>query len=759
MRAIRFAFGLALTGFCTFASAQWEPVQGRIMTRWAAEVSSDAPLPEYPRPQLRRDEWLNLNGLWEYAIVDRDAPQPEQWDGKILVPFAAESALSGVGKAVTPDDALWYRTEFRIPAGWDGRRVLLHFGAVDWDARVWLNGRELGGHRGGYTPFSLDLTEWLVEGEQELVVRVWDPTDTGTQGRGKQVLEPRGIWYTAVTGIWQTVWIEPVSATSIRSLTVTPDIDAETATFDAVLSRRAAGAKIAVSVRDGGREVAFAEGPADEPLRVRIPDPKLWSPDSPHLYDATVRLVDGGRDLDQAETYLGMRKISTIRDRDGRLRLALNNEILFQIGPLDQGWWPDGLYTAPTDEALRFDVQATRDLGFNVARKHVKVEPARWYYHCDQLGLMVWQDMPSAYLGGRDERSLFVGPWAAEDAPRDGVSAAQWEQEWREIIDSFRTFPSIVMWVPFNEGWGQYDTARIAEWTKAYDPTRLVNAASGWTDRGVGDIYDTHMYPGPGMQTGGPDRVAILGEFGGLGWPVEDHLWWNKRNWGYRTYYSRQELNDRYDEVVSAVLGPYSRGTAAAIYTQTTDVEGEVNGLMTYDRALVKLDADRLKRVHAPFFRDPPSVGIIMPTSITEPQQWSYSFENPGEGWAMPETSTEDWTTGAAPFRSSPDLDFPNGAEWTGDSIWIRREFDLREIPSTLWLEAWHSVSEGEIYINGRRAAELVGATRREYRHQDLTAQVGLLKKGKNTIAVHATVGDPDRESRRDLDIGLYAIR
>ncbi len=738
--------------------AQWKPVDDRIMTRWASEVSPDNPWPEYPRPQMRRDSWLNLNGLWDYAITSRNDSRPRRPGGKILVPFAIESALSGVGKAVTPDDALWYRRSFEIPSDWAGKRVRLNFGAVDWEAGVWVNDQEVGVHRGGYTPFSFDITDYLVEGSQKLVIRVWDPTDSGTQGRGKQVLEPQGIWYTAVTGIWQTVWLEPVSDLSITKLEVSPFLDAKVVRVRANLNRAPRGARLAVSVTDGEREVASGEVAADRTLELSVPDPRLWSPDSPFLYDVTARLLQTGEEVDVVESYFGMRKISMEPDAEGRMQLHLNNEALFQLGPLDQGWWPDGLYTAPTDDALRYDIEVTRRLGFNMARKHVKVEPARWYYHADKLGLLVWQDMPSAFLSGQrdDPHSLYIDPWAGSDAPRDGVSAAQWEAEWREIIDEFRHFPSIVMWVPFNEGWGQYDTARIAKWTKQYDPTRLVNAASGWTDRGVGDVYDTHMYPGPGLQSGGPNRAMILGEFGGLGWPVEDHLWWNKRNWGYRTYTSRQELNDRYVEVVGNVIGVRARGAAGAIYTQTTDVEGEVNGLMTYDRAIVKLDADRVNEVHDRLYAKPSATRTLAPILA----QWTYTFAKPDDGWAAADFAAAGWTTGKAPLRSSPDDQFPNGDVWPveQDSIWARREFILDDVPQILWLEAWHSLSAGAVYLNGKEVSELIGRTRREYRHQNLSAHVGLLRKGKNVLAIHATVGDANRETRRDFDAGLYTI-
>jgi beta-galactosidase/beta-glucuronidase len=474
---------LLLASAIAAAAADWTPAEGPLMTRWAKQVSPENVLPEYPRPQLQRDEWLNLNGLWQYAIADRDSERPADWHGQILVPFVPQAALSGVGKPVTPDQALWYRTTFDLPADWRASRIRLNFGAVDWQTTVWVNGVLLGEHRGGYTPFSFDLTEALAAGaEQEIVVRVWDPTDKGTQPRGKQALEPQGIWYTAVTGIWQTAWVEPVGPVSIGRLWLEPDIDNRRLTVRAVLSGNPAGIELRARALDGDSQVATASGPAARSLNLPIPNPKLWSPDSPQLYDLELSLVRGNQTLDTAQSYFAMRKIALQRDARGHQMLALNNEALFQMGPLDQGWWPDGLYTAPTDEALRYDIEITKDLGFNMARKHVKVEPARWYYHCDRLGLLVWQDMPSGYLGRGHERSLFVLPWD-DDAERTGVSQAQFEGELRAMIDHLQQFPSIVMWVPFNEGWGQYDTARVSKWIKSYDPTRLVNASSGWTDR------------------------------------------------------------------------------------------------------------------------------------------------------------------------------------------------------------------------------------------------------------------------------------
>ena len=760
MKKLAFAFVLLAVAA---SAADWKPVEGRIMTRWAEEVSPDKPLPEYPRPQLTRPDWVNLNGLWDYAVTSKNAMSPGDYQGEILVPFAIESALSGVGKAVLPGQVLWYRRTFEVPSAWSGNRVRLNFGAVDWHARVSVNGIPAGEHKGGYTPFSFDITDSLTaSGKQELTLWVWDPTDFGTQARGKQVLEPQGIWYTAVTGIWQTVWIEPVGDISFERLRFHSDIGRGRVTLEALLSGRAGGARVEATVTDGGKQVASGSAAANQPLELTVPDAKLWSPDSPHLYDVRLKLTRNGETIDEVGSYFGMRKISIEADSHGARRLFLNNKALFQIGPLDQGWWPDGLYTAPSDEALKYDIEVTRELGFNMARKHVKVEPARWYYWCDRLGLMVWQDMPSAFLSGeRDAKSLYIDPWALNDAPREGVSAAQFESEWKAEIDHFGFFPSIVAWVPFNEGWGQYDTGRIAEWTKLYDPTRLVNATSGWTDRGVGDFYDTHMYPGPGMRPlpSSDKRATVLGEFGGLGWPVEDHLWWNKRNWGYRTLNSRKELNDKYDEIVSAVAGPYHRGVSAAIYTQTTDVEGEVNGLMTYDRRLVKFDADQLKKIHGVFFAPPRETEVIAATSADQQQEWAYTFNEPSEGWAGLSLDDSTWLHGKAPLRSSADEQFTNGDVWATGPIWARRTFTVSAVPKTLWIEVMTSVSGGAIYLNGTEVAKLDVRTRREYRHIDVSRYAKLLKKGKNVLAIHADVANPNRETRRDLDAGLYTVK
>ncbi|MCS7089736.1 MAG: DUF4965 domain-containing protein [Verrucomicrobiota bacterium] len=576
------------------------------MTRWAKEISPENVLPEYPRPQMVRKEWLNLNGLWEYAVTHREDPRPAGWEGQILVPFPIESALSGVMRQLHETNRLWYRRTFTLPRPWSGQRILLHFGAVDWETVVWVNGREIGQHRGGYDAFSFDITDALrPEGEQELVVAVWDPTDAGSQPRGKQVRNPHGIWYTPSSGIWQTVWLEPVPQTYLEHIRLTPDVDKQTIRIEAICRNPVEGWELQAEIRAAGRliQTLSAAVPAGTnrglvQLEAFVPSARLWSPDDPFLYDLHLTLRQKGRVGDRLQSYFGMRKIAVSRDPLGIPRLFLNNQPVFQFGLLDQGFWPDGLYTAPTDEALRYDIEMTKKLGFNLARKHVKVEPARWYYWCDRLGLLVWQDMPSGdrYIGPNDP-----------DIHRSPESAGQFERELRAIIENLYNHPSIVMWVPFNEGWGQYDTCRIVELIKQWDPTRLVNNASGWADRNCGDVRDVHIYPGPGTAPVESRRALVLGEFGGLGLPIRGHTWQEERNWGYRNYRTREELTEAYLDLLRR-LHPLTGedGLAAAVYTQTTDVEVEVNGLMTYDRAVVKMDPDLIAAAARKLYTPPP---------------------------------------------------------------------------------------------------------------------------------------------------------
>ena len=589
------------------AEVDWAPAGDHIRTQWASLVDPSNPLPEYPRPQLVRERWQSLNGLWDYAICGKDVPCPDAPDGKILVPFCVESSLSGVGRHITADDALWYRKDFRLPRSWKGERVLLHFGAVDWSSEVWMNGIFVGSHTGGYTAFSFDVTPYLKpRGEQRLVVKVLDATDNGEQPRGKQVSQPEGIWYTPVSGIWQTVWLEPVPAAAIQDYTVVPD--AAAGAWE--ISVRATGGDcVKIDVREGGlgygteqeggAVLAQASAVPGQPVRLTVADPQLWSPECPYLYALEFTLLQDGKTIDSARGYTALRSTEEVTDKNGHKRLGLNGRPYFQLGPLDQGWWPDGLYTAPTDEALKYDIQQTKDLGYNMIRKHIKVEPARWYAWCDRLGIVVWQDMPciSDSRGGHWEQWT----WATEahDAPLTESARNTYYKEWGEIIAQLKNEPCIVVWVPFNEGWAQFQTERAVEFTREQDSTRLINPASGGNYYRVGDIFDSHNYPEPVMKWWSDGAyIDVLGEFGGIGWPVEGHLWQPDRNWGYVQFKSGDEVLAQYKKYAEILKQTIVRGISGAVYTQTTDVEGEVNGLMTYDRALTKMNADELRAVN-----------------------------------------------------------------------------------------------------------------------------------------------------------------
>ncbi|HCC85216.1 MAG TPA: beta-galactosidase [Porphyromonadaceae bacterium] len=594
MRTITtFLFTLLLT---FSLSAQWQPAGDKIKTRWASQIDVNKVLPEYPRPIMERAEWQNLNGLWDYAIQPVGSQKPAGFDGEILVPFAIESSLSGVQKRVGRENELWYQRTFTVPAKWKNNRILLHFGAVDWKADVWVNDVKVGQHTGGYTPFSFDITPALVNGKNKLEVKVWDPTDQGFQPRGKQVNKPEGIWYTPVTGIWQTVWLEPVPEKYIENIRITPDIDKKTLSVEALVNTASSADRIEVTVKEGGQVVATAQSINNLPVEIAMPENmKLWSPDSPNLYDLEITLWDGAKVLDKVNSYAAMRKYSIKRDDKGIVRLQLNNKDQFQFGPLDQGWWPDGLYTAPTDEALEYDIIKTKDFGFNMIRKHVKVEPARWYTHCDRHGIIVWQDMPSGDRGpGWNSRDYFKGP----ESMRSAESEANFRKEWKEIIDYLYSNPSVGVWVPFNEAWGQFKTKEIVEWTKQYDPSRLVNPASGGNHYPVGDMLDLHNYPDPQLYLYDAQRATVLGEYGGIGWANKDHLWEPNRNWGYVQFNSSKEVTDEYVKYAEQLKKLILQGFSAAVYTQTTDVEIEVNGLMTYDRELVKVDEERVKKVN-----------------------------------------------------------------------------------------------------------------------------------------------------------------
>ncbi len=597
MRNLVLLIAFLLSSVAGVQSQAWKPAGDKIKTPWAEKLDPSNPLPEYPRPLVERTDWQNLNGLWDYAILPKGAALPSKFDGKILVPFAVESSLSGVMKNVGDANELWYSRTFTVPANWKNKRVILNFGAVDWKADVWVNDIKIGSHQGGYTPFSFDVTSYLNPGQaQKLVVRVWDPTDKGYQPRGKQVNNPHGIWYTPVTGIWQTVWLEPVSPSYITGVKTVPNIDQNSLSVLCTAQNAGATDLVEVKVIENGKAISKGLAVAGEEVLVAVPNARLWSPEDPYLYQLEISLLRNGQAVDKIRSYAGMRKISSKRDKDGIFRLELNNKPVFQFGPLDQGWWPDGLYTAPTDEALAFDIKKTKDFGFNMIRKHVKVEPARWYYHCDKMGILVWQDMPSGDRSPQwQQRNYFDG----QELIRSAQSENNFRTEWKAIMDLVFSNPCVVTWVPFNEAWGQFKTQEIVEWTKSYDPSRLVNPASGGNHYDVGDMLDIHNYPGPDFPMYDGKRACVLGEYGGIGLPLENHLWVKDRNWGYVQYKNSDEVTKAYIEMAEKLKLLIPRGFSAAVYTQTTDVEVEVNGLMTYDRKVIKLDEEKIRQVNS----------------------------------------------------------------------------------------------------------------------------------------------------------------
>jgi len=658
----------------------------------------------------------------------------------------------------------------KIDAAWAGKNVLLHFGAVDWETTVWVNGHEIGSHQGGYDPFSFDISSVVKWDESnELIVCVWDPTDAGFQGRGKQVRKPGGIFYTPTTGIWQTVWIEPVPKTYIRNVTITPNLDQRQFTFSADIENPQPGWKLGITVssrlKEGGIYKRIWHDQFDKPIVVSIADQNqnfdahIWSPDNPVLLDVKVTLsAVPDPDLskfalaDSVESYTAMRKISLGKDAKGVNRIMLNNKPLFQLGPLDQGFWPDGLYTAPTDDALKFDIEQTKAFGFNVIRKHVKVDPDRWYYHCDTLGMLVWQDMPS---GDRSAEWDPNGRFDNTEFTRSSESAADYRREWKSIIDARRNHPCIVMWVPFNEGWGQSNTVAVTRWTKDYDPSRLVNCASGGNDFPVGDVIDVHRYPGPFSPVPTEHRAAVLGEFGGLGLPLEGHTWQGKENWGYRSFTDQKSLTDACVDLFEQ-LHPMidSPGLSAAIYTQTTDVETEVNGIMTYDRKVLKIPVDVIAKVHAELHRPAKQTWPLVATSQTEGQLWKFTIDKPASGWETTAFDASDWKSAEGGFGEKTTPGSVVRTEWKSTDIWLRRSFDLKSVPTGEIRLIMHHDEDVEVFLNGVLATKVPGWTTNYQRFRIAPESAAALKAGANTLAVHCK----QTGGGQYIDVGLVQL-
>ncbi len=697
----------------------WRAQKAPLMTQWAADVSPTNAHPEYPRPQLARADWQNLNGLWDYAVRANTSGSPDIYDGKILVPFPIESALSGVMKPLDAKAVLWYRRAVQIPAKWKGRRVRIQFGAVDWQCRVFVNGHEVGAHRGGYERFAFDITDYLKwNGSEEIMVADQDQTE-GDQPRGKQSLHPQGIFYSPTSGIWQTVWLEPVPETCIDGISMTPDVEGKALKLRVAVNSLDDDLQVeAVAFGEGGAEVGLANGPVTKELVVPISNVKLWSPDSPFLYDLRVSLKRKEKELDKIASYFAMRGVGLGKDSQGIAHIQLNKQPLFQIGVLDQGFWPDGLYTAPTDEALRSDLNFIKSAGFNMARKHVKIEPDRWYYWCDRLGILVWQDMPSGNNSTPESQREF-------------------ESELNHMVKDLCNHPSIILWVLFNEGWGQYDTQRLTQSLKMLDPSRLVDDASGWADTHAGDIVDGHGYPDPAALEPEGRRAMVVGEFGGLGMIPEGHTWSASHNWAYQMEDDSTELGEAYAALMLQVWSAHHlHGLSAAVYTQTTDVETECNGLLSYDRAVAKLSPKLLAEANVAG-RDHLPGRVIAPDAVSGNVSWKYTFQAPGPDWFKPDFNASVWKEGVAGFGTSGTPGSIVHTVWNTDDIWLRRQFTLAPGDlAGLKLEAHHD-EDLQVYINGVLAAELPGFIE-HYELFDLRSDaMSALKPGVNTLAVH----------------------
>lgn len=695
MKNLRLILSFILFLNLCFRAEAWETKQAPLMTDYAASVTPENALPEYPRPQLVRSDWMNLNGIWQFQVgTSKTQELPDAgWDKEILVPFCVESALSGIMEE--GHSYVWYKRSFTIPEAWNGKEIILHFGSVDWMSEVFVNGVSVGTHRGGYDPFSYNITSRLKTGTNEVVVRVYDPTDDnvadGNQPLGKQRRTLRGIYYTPVTGIWQTVWLEPIAQAHIERLVIVPDIDAAQLNLKVVTENALAGAQATVVIKAGNNTIATKTINVNADVSIDIPNMKLWSPDDPFLYDMEVSLQNNGTQTDKVNSYFGMRKISKARIDGGRQRPMLNNEYVFQFGPLDQGYWPDGLYTIPTEQAMIDELQTIKDLGFNMVRKHGKVEPARWYYHCDRMGLLVWQDM--------------VSPASSEN-----VNKSQFEVELRAMLKEFQPFPSIVLWTMFNESWGQFDTERITNLAMELDPYRLVACASGWNDFEVGHIKDGHSYPAPWCDKN-TTRIAVCGEYGGTSLSIEGHTW--RADEGvYQTVQNKKELTEVINSFTDRIFHlSTSIDMSAAVYTQIVDVEGEMNGILTYDRKVSKDIGTMAEHFQSVIKYSPLKYTweAILPNSkdksASEAQSWQYTFNEPAANWYASAFDDSSWQTGKAPFGNESKANTTWSRDASGpEKIWARQVFNPGELTQEMLDNLFLILDASKlmtVYLNG----------------------------------------------------------
>lgn len=730
MNKIIFSVALVLL-MLQSAWAQWSPQGDKIKTPWADKVTPENVWRSYPRPQLQRSEWINLNGLWKYTVTPADVSRrPVDFDGEILVPFAIESSLSGVQRKFLPTDKLWYKREFSLNKGWKGKNIVLHFGAVDYECTVWLNGRLVGNHKGGNNPFSFDITPYLRRsGSQVLELSVLDPTDTKTVTRGKQRIDQGGIMYTPVSGIWKTVWLEPVGDTYIDRIIPEPDIRNAKVRLNLNLSGVKGDEKIKVDLYDDEKCVGSIVRTLGDRIELDVPNAVLWSPASPKLYRIKARLTRGNKLLDEVGSYFALREVSIVKDTCGYNRVGLNGKPIFQYGTLDQGWWPDGLLTPPSEEAMLWDMTQLKAMGFNTIRKHIKVEPELYYYYADSLGLMMWQDMVSGFETERRSEQC-PGPYAAKDWNAPVEHARQWEKELFEMIDGLRFYPCITTWVIFNEGWGQYNTEEIVNRVTDYDRSRIVNGVSGWKDRGVGHMFDVHNYPNTCMilPENNGNRISALGEYGGLGWAVQGHLWDPKRrNWGYKNIDGGLSLLENYTRVVYDLEALIAQGLGAAIYTQTTDVEAEVNGLITYDRKVTKLPVKLLHLINSRLY----DIGPAMATVLVADGQ--------GGGKNRRHVSVDG---------KIQDMNMPCAVdENTIITATSRFSIDRLYDHLSLWLNMSASVS---VFLNGHLVFEQNIREFRQPTHFNLSDYADLLHLGENELRVEARI-----TKRCNFDYGL----
>ena len=723
--------------------AQWAPKQTPIKTQWAKDVDLNNPLPEYPRPQMVRADWLCLNGYWEFksGLITDTVPHNQTLSGKIVVPFPIESTLSGVVKHY---DRLWYRKLFTVPANWSGKRILLHFDAIDWESEVFINGISMGIHKGGYDAFSYDITGQITaSGPQEVIVRVYDPTRDYGQPRGKQTTAPSGALYTCVTGIWQTVWLEPVSDKSISSLKLIPDIDKGLLAVT-VNTSDSTGLTVTATAKDGGSVIGTVNAGLNKKFTISIPNAKLWSPDSPFLYDLTILVKKGDAIVDSVSSYFGMRKISLNTVGKGK-KILLNNKSIFQIGPLDQGFWPEGIYTAPTDNALKSDIEQEKALGFNMVRKHIKVEPDRWYYWADKLGILVWQDMPSAN---------------SYDTPAGVITdQAAHTLEMTRMINNHINCPSIIMWVLFNEACGQYDIAGQVSLTKSLDPSRLADQGSGGqiSNPSSGDVLDVHNYPYP-LCLVTTTQAPVCGEYGGIAYLVPNHQWGifaNNSGWAQ----SSSELVATYSGLADQVINfKTNNNLNAAVYTQITDVETEINGLFTYDRN-PKADVNLIRTINERMIHQNVVKTIdILPTSQITAQSWKYTTTQPASSWVQTNFADTGWNTGLGGFGTAGTPGAVIKTNWNTTDIWMRKQFYVTDLTKNEFPKIVfniHHDDDCEIYINGVLAASTSGYTS-NYSLISINnnAKNALKLNGKNTIAVHCL----QKTGGQFIDVGIVKL-